>query len=79
MNDLACIHMYYNLERNIMKRNMVVLFLGSKGKFLCIFVLCSLQCLYFCFKNFLVGNFYIGLKPTLGIKFVSASRGRLCC
>ena len=40
MDVVACIYMYCNIERNIMKINLVAPVLGSKGKFLCIFVLC---------------------------------------
>ena len=39
MDALACIYMYCNIEKNIMKNQSGSLNLGSKGKSLCIFVL----------------------------------------
>jgi len=38
----ACINMYCNIERNIIKIKLVVLVLGSRAKSLCICVLCVL-------------------------------------
>jgi len=35
--------------------------------------------IFLCFKNLFAGNLCIGLKPTFGIRVVSASRGHLCC
>ena len=45
---------------------MVVPVLGSRGKSLCICVLCVLlsHCLFSLFKNSYAGNFCTGLKPT---------------
>ena len=53
--------------------------LGSRGKYLCVYVLCVMlsHCLFFVFYNSYAGNFSTGLKPTFGIKVVLASRGRL--
>ena len=62
----ACINMYCNIERNIMKIKLVVSVLGSRGKSLCICVLCVMlsHCLFSLFKNSYAGNFCTGLKPT---------------
>ena len=51
LGALACINMYYNIERNIMKNQDVVPVLGSMGKSLCICVLCVMlsHCLFFVF------------------------------
>ena len=38
LDALACINMYCNIERNIMKNQSSSTALGSKGKSLCIFV-----------------------------------------
>jgi len=48
---LACINMYYNIERNIMKNQAGSPVLGSRGKSLCICVLCVmlLHCLFYVF------------------------------
>jgi len=56
----------FNIERNIIKIKLVVPVLGSRGKSLCICVLCVMlsHCLFSLFKNSYVGNFYTGLKPT---------------
>ena len=78
----ACINMYYNIERNIMKNQAGSPgFLGSWGKSLCICVLCVMlsHCLFSLFNNSYAGNFCTGLKPTFGIRAVSASRGHFCC
>ena len=40
LDSSACINLYYNIEMNIMKINLVVPVLGSRGKSLCICVLC---------------------------------------
>ena len=42
LDALACINMYYNIERNIMKNQAGSLGFGSRGKSLCICVLCVL-------------------------------------
>jgi len=68
----ACINMYCNIERNIMKIKLVVLVLGSRGKSLCICVSCVMlsHFLFSLFKNSYAGNFCIGLKPTIwGCRF----------
>jgi len=46
---------------------MVVPVLGSRGKSLCICVLCVLlsYCLFYLFKNSYADNFCTGLKPTV--------------
>ena len=77
----ACIYMCCNTKRNIMKNQAGRPDLGSREKSLCLSVLCFMLSLLFifCFKDSFVDNFYIGLKPTFGIRAVSASRGRLCC
>jgi len=49
LDALTCINMYCNIERNIMKKfKLVVSVLGSKGKSLCICVLCVMlsHCLF---------------------------------
>jgi len=74
----ACINMYCNIERNIMKNQAGSPGFGIQGKSLCICVLLS-YCLFYLFKNSYAGNFCTGLKPTFGIRAVLASRGRLCC
>ena len=49
---------------------MVILVLGSRGN-LCIFVLYSHRCIFFCFKNSFASNFCTELKPSFGIRVVS--------
>jgi len=50
LNTSACINMYCNIERNIMKNQDGFRFmvLGSRGKYLCICVLCVMlsHCLF---------------------------------
>ena len=63
----ACINMYCNIERNIMKKiKLVVSVLGSRGKYMCICFLCVMlsNCLFSLFKNSYAVNFCTGLKPT---------------
>jgi len=66
LDDSACINMYCNIERNIMKIKLVFPVLGSRGKSLCICVLCVMlsHCLFSMFKNLYAGSFCMGLKPT---------------
>ena len=73
------IYMCCNTTRNIMKNQAGRLDLGSRGKSLCISVLCFMLSLLFifCFKYSFVDNFCTGLKPTFGIRAVLASRGCL--
>ena len=63
----ACINMYCNIERNIMKNQAGSPDFGIQGKSLCICVLCVMlsHCLFSLFKNLDAGNFYTGLKPTV--------------
>ena len=77
----ACIHMYCNIERNIMKNQAGSPGSGIQGKSLCICVLCVMlsHYLFSLFKYSYAGNFCTGLKPTFGIKVILASRARLCC
>ena len=48
----ACINMYCNIERNIMKNQSGSPSLGSRGKSLCICVLCVMlsHCLFSCLR-----------------------------
>ena len=76
----TCIYMCCNTKRNIMKNQVGCPDLGSRGKSLCLSVLCFMISLLFIFcYNIRVDNLCSGLKPTFGIGVVSASRGRLCC
>ena len=79
MNSSACIYMYCKIERGIMKNKVGSPDLGSRGKYLCIYVLCFMLSLLFifCFKSWFVDILCTGLKPTCHIIFVSASRGCL--
>ena len=81
MNASEFIYMCCNTKRNIMKKQVVSPNLGSRGKifmYIC-FMFYALTIVYFLFfKNWFVDNFCTGLKPTFGIRVVSASRGRLC-
>ena len=66
MYALTCIYMCCNTKRNIMKNQAGPPDLGSRGKSLCLFVLCCMLLLLFifCFKDSFVDNFCTGLKPT---------------
>jgi len=77
----TCINMYCNIERKIMKKQAGSPGLGSRGKSLCICVICVMlwHCLFSLFKNSYADNLCTGLKHTFGIRVVLASRGRLCC
>ena len=61
----ACIYMCCNTKRNIIKNQVGRPDLGSRGKSLCLSVLCFMLLLLFifCFKDSFVDNFYTGLKP----------------
>ena len=56
--------MYYNIERDIMKKSIWYSRFWDPGEILCIFVLCSCHYIFLCFKNWFAGNFCIGLKHT---------------
>jgi len=77
----ACINMYYNIERKLMKNQAGSLGFGIQGKSLCICVLYVMLSHYLLsvFENSYAGNFCTGLKPTFGIRAVLDSRGHLCC
>ena len=66
LDDLACINMYCNIERNIIKYQAGSLGFGIQGKSLCICVLCVMlsHCLFSVFYNSYAGNFCTVLKPT---------------
>ena len=77
----ACINMYCNIERNIMKNQAGSLSFGIQRKisvYMC-FMCYALALFIFCVLEFVSGNFCTRLKPPLGIRVVLASRGRLCC
>ena len=46
MDASACIYMYCNIERTIMKNQSCSPGFGIQGKYLCIFVLCCRDCLF---------------------------------
>ena len=50
MNDSTCIYMYCNIERNIMKNQASSPVFESRGKYMCIYVLCFM--LFVIFSNF---------------------------
>ena len=58
----ACIYMFYNTKRNIMKNQAGRPDLGSRGKSMCLSILCFMLLLLFifCFKYSFVDNFCIG-------------------
>ena len=77
----ACINMYCNIERNIMKNksgspNFVIH--GKICVYMC-FMYYALALFIFCVLEFICSNFCTGLKPTFGIGVVLASKGHLCC
>jgi len=49
LDALACINMYCNIERNIMKKHVGSPSFGIQVKFLCICVLCVILLLFFIF------------------------------
>ena len=59
--------MCFNTKTNIMKIKVGHPDLGSRGKYLCLFVLYFMLSLLFifCFKDSFVDNFCTGLKPTI--------------
>ena len=81
MYALTRIYMCCNTKRNIMKNQVGRPDLGSRGKSLCLFILCFMLSLLFIFyfQDSSTAIFCTGLKPTFGIGEVSASRGCLCC
>ena len=66
MNASTFICMCCNTKRNIMKNQAGCPDLGSRGKSLCISVLCFILLLLFifCSKDLFVDSFCTGLKPT---------------
>ena len=77
----ACINMYCNVERNIMKNQAGSRDFGIQWEisvYMC-FMCYALAFLFFpVIKNSYAGNFCTGLKTTFGIRTILASRGRLC-
>ena len=77
MDASACIYMYCNIERNIMKNQSGSPNFGIQRKiymhYFFFYVLCSFHCLFFVFKNSFVGNLCTRLKSTPKTKLSGAS------
>ncbi len=62
------VYVYCNIERIIMKNQFGSPGFGIQGRSLCIFVL-TLVIVYLWFYNSHAGNFRMGLKPTIPLRF----------